>query len=154
MRHKQSEKIFNTLKTYIPGGVNSPVRAFNSVDGDPIVIKSGFGSVITDADGNDFIDFVRATHSVLPHAKIIYISIKPSPRRWGLWSEMRIANDLVKNYSSNDSLLSYVDISSSMLGSNGKPKPSLFLNDSLHLSQSGYLLWSKILKPYLLAENK
>ncbi|SVC24870.1 uncharacterized protein METZ01_LOCUS277724, partial [marine metagenome] len=45
-------------KTYMPGGVNSPVRAFNSVDGDPIAITSGNGSVITDADGNDYIDFV------------------------------------------------------------------------------------------------
>ena len=43
---------------HIPGGVNSPVRAFNSVDGEPIVIKSGHGAIITDADGNDYIDFV------------------------------------------------------------------------------------------------
>ena len=58
MQYTQSEEILKKSHTYIPGGVNSPVRAFNSVYGDPIVIKSGFGSVITDADGNDFIDFV------------------------------------------------------------------------------------------------
>ena len=58
MQYTQSEEILKKTKTYIPGGVNSPVRAFNSVDGDPIAIKSGSGSVITDADGNDYIDFV------------------------------------------------------------------------------------------------
>ena len=58
MQYTQSEEILKKSKTYIPGGVNSPVRAFNSVDGDPIAIKSGSGSVITDADGNDYIDFV------------------------------------------------------------------------------------------------
>ena len=58
MKHTLSEKIFNKSKTYIPGGVNSPVRAFNFVEGDPITIKSGNGSTITDADGNDYIDFL------------------------------------------------------------------------------------------------
>ncbi len=58
MQYTQSEEILKKSHTYIPGGVNSPVRAFNSVDGDPIAITSGSGSVITDADGNDYIDFV------------------------------------------------------------------------------------------------
>ena len=58
MQYTQSAEILKKSKTYIPGGVNSPVRAFNSVDGDPIAITSGDGSVITDADGNDYIDFV------------------------------------------------------------------------------------------------
>ena len=58
MQYNRSEKIFKMSQTYIPGGVNSPVRAFNSVDGNPIAITSGNGSVITDADGNDYIDFV------------------------------------------------------------------------------------------------
>ena len=58
MQYTQSAEILKKSKTYIPGGVNSPVRAFNSVDGDPIAITSGNGSIITDADGNDYIDFV------------------------------------------------------------------------------------------------
>ena len=58
MQYTQSEAILKKSKTYIPGGVNSPVRAFNYVDGDPIAITSGNGSIITDADGNDYIDFV------------------------------------------------------------------------------------------------
>ena len=38
----------------MPGGVNSPVRAFNLVEDNPIVMKSGYGSVITDKDGNGY----------------------------------------------------------------------------------------------------
>ena len=52
-----SEKLFKTAKTYFPGGVNSPVRAFKSVEGAPIFIKKGDGCFIWDEDGNKFIDF-------------------------------------------------------------------------------------------------
>ncbi len=53
-----STHFFNEAKRYIPGGVNSPVRAFKSVGGNPLFIKSGKGSKIYDADGNEFIDYV------------------------------------------------------------------------------------------------
>lgn len=53
----QSTLLFEKAKTYFPGGVNSPVRAFRSVGGTPLFIKKGKGSRIWDADGNEFIDF-------------------------------------------------------------------------------------------------
>lgn len=52
-----SEQLFETAKTYFPGGVNSPVRAFKSVDGAPIFFKEGKGAKVRDEDGNEFIDF-------------------------------------------------------------------------------------------------
>ncbi|HLU86343.1 MAG TPA: glutamate-1-semialdehyde 2,1-aminomutase [Taishania sp.] len=52
-----SEKLFQKAKTYFPGGVNSPVRAFKSVEGTPLFIKKGDGYKIWDEDGNEFIDF-------------------------------------------------------------------------------------------------
>ena len=58
MKNNRSKEIFERLKKSIPGGVNSPVRAFKSVNTDPIVIKSGKGSIIQDEDGNKYIDFV------------------------------------------------------------------------------------------------
>lgn len=54
---KNSETLFETAKTLFPGGVNSPVRAFKSVDGVPLFIEKGDGCRIWDADGNEFIDF-------------------------------------------------------------------------------------------------
>ena len=55
-REKSSE-LYLKSKTYFPGGVNSPVRAFKSVYGTPLFIQKGDGCYIWDADGNQFIDF-------------------------------------------------------------------------------------------------
>ena len=52
-----SEVLFEKAKTYFPGGVNSPVRAFKSVEGAPLFIAKGDGYKIWDEDGNEFIDF-------------------------------------------------------------------------------------------------
>ncbi len=57
LRREKSEKLFEDAKTMFPGGVHSPVRAFKSVDGAPIFIDSGDGCIITDVDGNEYIDF-------------------------------------------------------------------------------------------------
>lgn len=57
LTRKNSEVLFSKAKTYFPGGVNSPVRAFGAVGGTPLFIDKGDGAVIWDADGNAFIDF-------------------------------------------------------------------------------------------------
>ncbi|MGE6220775.1 glutamate-1-semialdehyde 2,1-aminomutase [Nubsella zeaxanthinifaciens] len=53
----KSAELYEKSKTYFPGGVNSPVRAFKSVYGTPLFIQKGDGPYIWDADGNQFIDF-------------------------------------------------------------------------------------------------
>lgn len=58
MNHKKSIELFRIAKRYIPGGVNSPVRAFKAVGGSPLFIKSAKGSKIYDVDGNEYIDYV------------------------------------------------------------------------------------------------
>lgn len=58
MKTTNSNKIFDEAKKYIPGGVNSPVRAFKSVGLDPIFIEKAKGSKIYDVDGNSFIDYI------------------------------------------------------------------------------------------------
>ncbi|XP_042441935.1 glutamate-1-semialdehyde 2,1-aminomutase, chloroplastic isoform X1 [Zingiber officinale] len=55
---QKSEEIFNAAKKLMPGGVNSPVRAFKSVGGQPIVFDSVKGSRMWDVDGNEYIDYV------------------------------------------------------------------------------------------------
>lgn len=65
----QSQALFATAKTLIPGGVNSPVRAFRNVDGDPFFVRSAKGSRITDVDGKSYIDFVGSWGpNILGHA--------------------------------------------------------------------------------------
>ena len=58
MKYDKSEKLFEEAKKYIPGGVNSPVRAFKSVGGTPRFIVKGSGSKIYDVDGNEYIDYI------------------------------------------------------------------------------------------------
>lgn len=57
IKRTNSDSLFEKAKTYFPGGVNSPVRAFKSVEGGPLFIKKGDGCYIWDEDGNKFIDF-------------------------------------------------------------------------------------------------
>jgi len=58
MKHSQSEELFRRAQEIIPGGVNSPVRAFRSVGGNPPFIARGEGSHLFDVDGNEYIDYV------------------------------------------------------------------------------------------------
>jgi glutamate-1-semialdehyde 2,1-aminomutase len=55
-----SKKAFEKAQSLIPGGVNSPVRAFKSVGGTPIFISEGKGGFLTDIDGNRYVDFVQS----------------------------------------------------------------------------------------------
>jgi len=69
LKNKQSKKLFQESQIFFPGGVNSPVRAFGSVGGDPLFIKKAQGAYIWDVDGNKFVDFVGAWGpAILGHA--------------------------------------------------------------------------------------
>jgi len=58
MKTQQSEAWFERARRVLPGGVNSPVRAFGAVGGVPRVIESGHGTTLRDVDGNEYLDFV------------------------------------------------------------------------------------------------
>ncbi len=58
MKFKRSEALFEEAQKYLPGGVDSPVRAFKSVGGIPPFMVKGKGSKIYDVDGNEFIDYI------------------------------------------------------------------------------------------------
>ncbi len=60
MNISKSEALFSRAKAAIPGGVNSPVRAFKSVGGNPIFIKSAKGAYLFDEDGNRYIDYINS----------------------------------------------------------------------------------------------
>ncbi len=58
MNIEKSKSLFQEAQNFIPGGVNSPVRAFKSVGGDPLFISKGHDSKMVDADGNEYIDYI------------------------------------------------------------------------------------------------
>ena len=70
MKRYLSDQLFQAAKKTIPGGVNSPVRAFKNVDGDPFFVRRAEGCRIEDVDGNQMIDYVGTC--------LLYTS--PSPR--------------------------------------------------------------------------
>jgi len=69
LHHEASEKLFERSRAVIPGGVNSPVRAFNSVGGTPAFAAKAKGAYLYDADGNEYVDLVCSWGpSILGHA--------------------------------------------------------------------------------------
>jgi glutamate-1-semialdehyde 2,1-aminomutase len=60
LSHSTSETLFSRAIPHIPGGVNSPVRAFRSVGGSPVFMRSAQGAWLTDVDGNRYVDFINS----------------------------------------------------------------------------------------------
>lgn len=74
MNTNKSEKLFAEAQKHLPGGVNSPVRAFKSVGRNPLYIKKAKGAKMTDVDGNDFIDYIGSWGPMIvghAHKKVI-----------------------------------------------------------------------------------
>ena len=97
----------------------------------------------------DFKAVVKRVHEALPKTHVLFISIKPSLKRWALVGKMREANQLVRQLTEGDERLHYVDIDTPMVGPDGKPRPELFRKDGLHLKPEGYKVWADALEPYL-----
>ena len=70
-KNRNSEKLFNEALNFIPGGVNSPVRSFKAVSGNPRYIKKAYGAYIEDEDDNKYIDYISSFGPlILGHANI------------------------------------------------------------------------------------
>jgi len=81
----QSDDLFEQAKTVIPGGVNSPVRAFNGVGGNPIFFTKGEGAYLFDADGKKYIDYVASWGPmILGHANQAVVSAVKATLEKGL----------------------------------------------------------------------
>lgn len=97
----------------------------------------------------DFKTFVALVHAALPGCRISYISNAPNPKRWSLVDQMREANRLVEEFTRTDKRLEYINTHDAMLGSDGMPKPDIFLDDNLHMNAKGYAIWKEIVGPHL-----
>jgi hypothetical protein len=97
----------------------------------------------------DFGTLVATVHAYAPGARIYYLSIKPSKRRWARWPEMKRANELIAEQCKGDSRLTYVDVATPLLGEDGEPRDDVFRFDGLHLNDLGYIEWKRVLRPIL-----
>jgi glutamate-1-semialdehyde 2,1-aminomutase len=62
---RQSAAVFQESADYFPAGVNSPVRAFKAVGGDPVVVRAGRGSRVIDMDGREYVDYIQSWGALL-----------------------------------------------------------------------------------------
>jgi lysophospholipase L1-like esterase len=99
----------------------------------------------------DWQTLVERIRARVPHARIDFLAIKPSPRRWQRWPQMQQANSLIEAWNDRDERLGYVDVASPLLDAEGQPDGSLFLIDELHLNADGYARWTEVVRPHLLA---
>lgn len=81
----QSHNLFEAAQKHIPGGVNSPVRAFKGVGGDPVFFKSAKGAYLTDADDKQYIDYVASWGpAILGHAHPEVVKVVQQQAEQGL----------------------------------------------------------------------
>jgi lysophospholipase L1-like esterase len=97
----------------------------------------------------DFDAFVKKVREKLPDTRIAFLSINPSLKYWSFIEKERKANELVKAYVAAGKNLDFVDISTAMLGADGKPRPELYVADGLHCTAEGYKLWTSLVRPHL-----
>jgi glutamate-1-semialdehyde 2,1-aminomutase len=107
----KSEEIFRRAAKIIPGGVNSPVRAWQSVGGKPLIIERGKGSYIFDADGTGYIDFVGSWGPLIlghAHPKIVSAVKQRLPKGFTFGAptegEVRLAETVARVMPSIESL--------------------------------------------------
>jgi lysophospholipase L1-like esterase len=89
-----------------------------------------------------FAAFVRRARALEPGVPIAFIAIKPSMARQALLAQIRSANALVRDYARTQHGVSYLDVFTPMLGSDGRPQAKWFGPDGLHMNRLGYLLWT------------
>lgn len=97
----------------------------------------------------DFRAFVDVIHAGGARTRVAFIAIKPSLRRWQLWSVMERANGLVEAFAEDQAGVDYLDIATPMLGDDGTPDKNLFVDDGLHLNREGYVLWTSVVMPWV-----
>lgn len=86
----------------------------------------------------------------LPNTNIAFVSIKPSPVRASIQSKVKLTNKLINSFLKNQINTSFIDVYDAMLDVNGQMREELYVADRLHMKPEGYLIWQKIIEPYLI----
>jgi lysophospholipase L1-like esterase len=100
------------------------------------------------ASYREFVAKVRAEQADLP---IYFIAITPSQLRWEVWPVAQRTNELIRAYSQRDDNLHVIDTGAALLGEDGTPDPDNYMIDRLHLSEQGYAIWTRLIRPHVLA---
>lgn len=99
MIYQRSSALFLAAKKYIPGGVNSPVRAFKAVGGDPVFVKEAKGAYLYDVDGNRLIDYIASWGPLIlghAHEPVINAVIEKARKGTSFGMPTEIETELAK----------------------------------------------------------
>jgi lysophospholipase L1-like esterase len=94
-------------------------------------------------------EFLSRVRVALPQARVVCLAVKPSPSRWNIVDKVRQTNALLRAVVAQDTLATFVDVYTPMLGADGRPRPELFRADSLHMTPAGYAIWRDAVAPAL-----
>jgi lysophospholipase L1-like esterase len=97
----------------------------------------------------DFVALVRKLQTSLPQAKLVFISLPPSPSRSAETDKFKQVNDLIAAYCQRHGI-GFVDTFSLMLRPDGSVRPEIYAADRLHMNAAGYDLWRDAVKPFLI----
>lgn len=92
---------------------------------------------------------VKQVRAVNKREPIFFIQITPTNARWSAWDKISEANNLIKNYCSQNKGLHFIETADQFIGSDGKPRSELFIQDQLHLNEEGYKIWTSIIRKKL-----
>ncbi|MDR2762566.1 MAG: glutamate-1-semialdehyde 2,1-aminomutase [Planctomycetaceae bacterium] len=99
LNHENSHLIFNEARNLMPGGVNSPARAFGAVGGEPIVFDRGEGAYLYDVDGNRYLDYVQSWGPMIlghAHPQVIAAIQSASVKGTSFGAPTQLENTLAK----------------------------------------------------------
>ena len=116
LNRSNSEALYEKAKNYFPGGVNSPVRAFKSVEGSPLFIKKGDGAFIWDEDDNEFIDFCGSWGPLIlghNHPKVYAGIVAALQNGASFGAPTRLENELAELILSNNPFIDKIRFTSS-----------------------------------------
>lgn len=97
----------------------------------------------------DFQEFTATVHAKLPATEIVFISWSPTPSRWKQHEQEKELNRLIENFVRQTPHLKYVETYDLPLGTDGLPRPDLFVADQLHFNAEGYKLLAERVRPLL-----
>lgn len=128
-------------------------------DPDAIVMFAGANDLAVAGNGNaDRViemvkEYVATTEKLLPDTVIYFVSINTAPSRAGNAPGIDKVNAAIAQAATTDGTLRYIETNAALLGADGKPDSTKFQSDALHLNESGYAIFGKIIEERLVADG-
>lgn len=131
-------------------------RVIGRFDPSLIVFYCGENDIASGLDSdlvfNDFTELLTQIDEAFPDTDFLYVSIKPSNSRLEHTDRFEAFNKRVETFMKTQNRLHYIDLASPLIGDNGLPDDTFFVDDRLHLNSEGYRLWNEKIRTFL-AEN-